>query len=118
MLIERFIFVFAITIPFDIRDISDDKGAGLKTIPVMIGEKGSILVANVSLLLFLALGIFHYTTFHALHILPGLILSALSTLVFINHKTLRTLPYYHYGILDGTMILQAALVIAFYYFLN
>lgn len=36
MLVERFFFVFAITIPFDIRDIEADKQAGLKTIPLLI----------------------------------------------------------------------------------
>lgn len=118
MLIERFIFVFAITIPFDIRDISDDRVSGLKTIPILIGQKKSIVVANISLLLFTIICLVHYPMYKLTFILPGLILSALSTLFFLNNKTLRSLYYYHYGILDGTMILQGFLVIIFFYFLN
>ena len=118
MLIERFIFVFAITIPFDIRDMSDDRLSGLKTIPILIGQKKSIVVANISLLLFTIICLVHYPMYKLTFILPGLILSALSTLFFLNNKTLRSLYYYHYGILDGTMILQGFLVIIFFYFLN
>ena len=118
MLIERFIFVFAITIPFDIRDMSDDRLSGLKTIPILIGQKKSIVVANISLLLFTIICLVHYPMYKLTFILPGLILSALSTLFFLNNKMLRSLYYYHYGILDGTMILQGFLVIIFFYFLN
>ena len=118
MLIERFIFVFAITIPFDIRDISDDRVSGLKTIPILIGQKKSIVVANISLLLFTIICLVHYPMYKLTFILPGLILSALTTLFFLNNKALRSLYYYHYGILDGTMILQGFLVIIFFYFLN
>lgn len=118
MLIERFIFVFAITIPFDIRDISDDRVSGLKTIPILIGQKKSIAVANISLLLFTIICLVHYPMYKLTFILPGLILSALTTLFFLNNKALRSLYYYHYGILDGTMILQGFLVIIFFYFLN
>lgn len=116
MLIERFIFVFAITIPFDIRDISDDRVSGLKTIPILIGQKKSIVVANISLLLFTIICLVHYSMYKLTFILPSLVLSALSTLFFLNNKTLRSLYYYHYGILDGTMILQGFLVIIFFYF--
>jgi len=118
MLIERFIFVFAITIPFDIRDMSDDRLSGLKTIPILIGQKKSIVVANISLLLFTIICLVHYPMYKLTFILPGLILSTLTTLFFLNNKTLRSLYYYHYGILDGTMILQGFLVIVFFYFLN
>jgi 4-hydroxybenzoate polyprenyltransferase len=118
MLIERFVFVFAITIPFDIRDMSDDRVSGLKTIPLLIGQKKSIVVANISLLLFTIICLVHYPLYKLAFILPGLILSALTTLFFLNNKMLRSLYYYHYGILDGTIILQGFLVIIFFYFLN
>src|SRR5215217_3222541 len=36
---KRFLFIAAITIPFDIRDLFQDKLYELKTIPVMLGEK-------------------------------------------------------------------------------
>ena len=49
-LISRFLFVFAITIPFDIRDIKYDQN-NLKTIPIVFGVKKSIIISLVSLLI-------------------------------------------------------------------
>ena len=49
-LISRFLFVFAITIPFDIRDIKYDSGK-LKTIPLIVGEKKSKWLANLAILI-------------------------------------------------------------------
>ena len=47
-IVSRFLFVFAITIPFDIRDIKHDAG-NLKTIPLFFGEKKSKWLANIAL---------------------------------------------------------------------
>ena len=43
-LVSRFLFVFAITIPFDIRDLEYDAGK-LRTIPLFFGEKKSKCLA-------------------------------------------------------------------------
>ena len=118
MLIERFIFVFAITIPFDIRDMKSDESTGLQTIPLIIGEKKSMQVANIYLVLFLALCFFHYYNTHLAFTLPAFIISALTTLLFLNNKKLKTIPHYHYFVLDGTMLLQGALVCICYYLLT
>jgi hypothetical protein len=42
LLAERFFFVFAITIPFDIRDIDADKQAGIKTIPLLLDKDDKV----------------------------------------------------------------------------
>lgn len=115
MLVERFMFVFAITIPFDIRDMKADEKAGLQTIPLIIGEKKAILVANVYILLFLILCLFHYYNTNLAFILPALIISAITTFLFINSEKLKTAKLYHYFILDGTMLLQGLMVYISYY---
>lgn len=46
----KFIWIIALTLPFDIRDFEQDKESNLKTIPSLIGVKGTQLV---SILLFL-----------------------------------------------------------------
>ncbi|MBK9505813.1 MAG: UbiA family prenyltransferase [Bacteroidetes bacterium] len=61
MIIERFLFVFAITIPFDIRDMNADSQTELKTIPLLIGEKRSIYASIIVLVLFFAVSIIHYS---------------------------------------------------------
>ncbi len=118
MLLERFIFVFAITIPFDIRDMKADENAGLQTIPIIIGEKRSMMVANTYIILFLIICAFHYYNTDLAFILPALIISGVTTCAFINIKKLKTVKYYHYFILDGTMLLQGLMVYISYYLLG
>ncbi|MBC7383338.1 MAG: UbiA family prenyltransferase [Bacteroidia bacterium] len=115
ILIERFLFILAITIPFDIRDMEGDKQYGLKTIPLLIGEQKSITFANSSIVLFVIISTIHYLKTGSTGILFAFIISAFSTLLFLNNKKIRLLPYYHYGILDGTMLLQGLLVYLFYF---
>lgn len=115
MLVERFIFVFAITIPFDIRDMKSDKNTGLQTIPLIIGEKRAMQVANIYILLFLILCFFHYNNTNLAFTLPAFFISALTTLLFLNSKKIKKTTHYHYFILDGTMLLQGALVCICYY---
>lgn len=50
-LATRFLFVFSITIPFDIRDLKHDNRR-LKTIPILLGVKKSKYLAMFSLFLF------------------------------------------------------------------
>lgn len=117
MLIERFLFVFAITIPFDIRDMQGDEQSGLKTIPLIIGVKKSMILANTLIMLFLLISVYHYQSSIAFTLLT-FVLSAISTLYFLNSKTLQKLSFYHYGILDGTMLLQGILLWFFHFFLG
>jgi 4-hydroxybenzoate polyprenyltransferase len=116
MLLERFLFVFAITIPFDIRDMQADTRQRLKTIPLLIGKKNSMIVANTALVLFLAVCMLHYNSLSLMWLNCAFSLSTVSTLFFMNNKRLQANEYYHYGILDGTMLLQGLFVLAGYYF--
>ncbi len=112
MLAERFFFVFAITIPFDIRDIEVDKKAGLKTIPLLLSEKKSLRVSYILLLIFFIIALVHY---HNWYMIIALAISTITTMIFLGAKKIKMLTHYHYGIIDGTMLLQGLLVLAFYY---
>lgn len=118
MLLERFAFVFAITIPFDIRDMVIDRQSGLKTIPILVGKKWSVRISNAALLLFLAISFIHYGQGSYRYIFYAFIVSTVSTLIFINNKKLKEMRHYHYGLLDGTLLLQGLLVLAFYFFIQ
>jgi 4-hydroxybenzoate polyprenyltransferase len=113
MLAERMLFVFAITIPFDIRDMESDKQAHLKTIPNLMGEKKAIQSAVFALLLFAVIGLLHYLKTPLAYIL--LLISAGTTYVFITHEKIKKQMYYYYGILDGTIFFQGLMVITSYY---
>lgn len=118
ILIERFLFIFSITIPFDIRDIEVDKKNRLKTLPLILGENKAWLLSYVSLSFFLLIGVFHYTIYNNWVVLISFVISAITTYFFFSFNSLKKLPYYHYGILDGTMFLQGILVLFFYYFFS
>ena len=115
MIIERFLFVFAITIPFDIRDMNADSQTELKTIPLLIGEKRSIYASIIVLVLFFAVAVIHYSITNQWFILGAFSVSFLTTIVFLTNERIRNLPLYYYGILDGTMLLQGVLVLGFHY---
>lgn len=115
MIIERFLFIFAITIPFDIRDMIADQLAGLKTIPLYFGQKKSIYISITTLVLFLTISNFHYLNTNQLQILGAFAISFLTTIICLINKRIKNLPLYYYGVLDGTMLLQGVLVLAFYF---
>lgn len=118
MLAERFMFVFAITIPFDIRDMEADARQGLKTIPLLIGKNAAIIIANIVLFLFMVVFIQHYKYTVLAWLIYPLALSAATTFIFINNRKLQATHFYHYGILDGTLLLQGAFALVLFYLRN
>jgi len=115
-LAERFLFVFAIAIPFDIRDLEVDKQEGLNTIPMLMTEKKALLLSYFALLGFFLISFFHYLKLNNWFIIWALGISAATTFLFLRARNIRKLSWYHYGVLDGTMLLQGLLVLVFYYF--
>ncbi len=109
LIVERFLFVFAITVPFDIRDMQSDKKMNVVTLPLLVGERGAIRIANAALFAFMVITLLHYFEYPMMSI--ALILSALISLFVLNNKKVRANTHYHYGILDGMMILQGLFVI-------
>ncbi|MFD2148088.1 UbiA family prenyltransferase [Mucilaginibacter antarcticus] len=49
LLAKRFLLIAALTVPFDIRDLFEDRESGLKTIPVAVGEKRAYLFCQILL---------------------------------------------------------------------
>lgn len=109
--IERFLFVWAITLPFDIRDIEEDSDSGLKTIPFQIGIKKTEQLSYVLIFLFMFLSGIHYTLSQQYNIAVAMLISGLSTYYFLKNTSIRKVKFYHYGILDGTMLLQGILIL-------
>ncbi len=109
--LERFFFILAIAIPFDIRDRQADQIAGMITFPTLLGEDRAMKFSYFFLLVFLLVSVFHYAVPSERFILGAFSISALSTFLFI--RNFRNRPDYYFGILDGTLILQGILVWAF-----
>lgn len=107
---ERFIFIFVLCLPFDIRDIETDRQSKLKTIPNTIGAKASwnlMLWLTISISMFS--GIYHFINDGVLCSL-AFILSGLYTIVVIQSNKFRQSKYFHYGFVDGAIHFQAILV--------
>jgi 4-hydroxybenzoate polyprenyltransferase len=111
MLFERFFFILSITIPFDIRDLEADRQQGIKTLPMLLDENKSLNLSYLLLLIFLLISVFHYIPEKEWMILAAMCLSGVTTYFFLKINYFRNIPFYHYGILDGTILLQGILIV-------
>ena len=81
---SRFLFVFAITIPFDIRDIKYDN-IKLKTIPIIFGILKSKIISFISLFLVIIISIFQFWNNKlSIEFLIAIILSCAVSSIFIS----------------------------------
>jgi 4-hydroxybenzoate polyprenyltransferase len=101
---KRFLFIAAITVPFDIRDIYQDKFYELKTIPVLFGERWALLICQGLLGVYLILLVLFTEHFDANFF--GLSLTIIITGWLIFRSKWKKNEYYYFLYLDGTMILQ------------
>ncbi len=114
MALERACFIFAITIPFDIRDLFQDQEAAVSTLPGQWGILQAKYIALGSLFLMMILVFLNYWLgIYDLSVFFALIFSALTSGVFIWKATPEKHDYYFTGLLDGTMIIQLLLVLLF-----
>lgn len=112
--LERSCFIFAIAIPFDIRDISFDTSNQVKTIPQMIGLGTAKCLGIGSLFLMLGFAWINYTfAIYTLDQWIGLVASALLTGLLIWFSNEYRSDYYFMGGLDGMLLLQLPLMFLF-----
>lgn len=108
LFLNRFLFILAITIPFDIRDIYQDKNHELKTLPVLFGERKSLILCQILLFTQLLIMIIFFQRFDANF--WAFFFSTLITGWLIFRSKWEKNEYYYFFFLDGTMILQLALI--------
>lgn len=101
---KRFLFIAAITIPFDIRDLFQDKLYALKTIPVMLGEKKAYIFCQVLLAGYMILLLLFRQATMTDIIALALTLFLTGWLIF--KANIKKNEYYYFFYLDGTMLLQ------------
>jgi 4-hydroxybenzoate polyprenyltransferase len=108
----RFCFMLAICIPFDIRDLQIDNADNVSTLPQIIGEKNARWLAFGFMLIYMILIIAEYILgIITMKVFIALMISALinSTLVLMSSS--KRSEYFYVALLDGTMILQGAMLI-------
>ncbi len=114
LIAKRFLFIAALTIPFDIRDLFDDRTSGLKTVPSVWGEKNAYLFCQVLLggyIILLLLFRYHGIS----HDFFALTTSVVLTGWLIFKSKWEKNEYYYFFYMDGVLILQYCLVLLFNY---
>lgn len=111
LVFKRFLFVAAITVPFDIRDLFQDKLYALKTIPVMLGEKRAYIFCQFLLLGYLLLLLlFRQATYPDI---AAVVVNLAVTGWLIFKSNIKKNEYYYFFYLDGTMLMQYLLLLLF-----
>ncbi len=111
LIAERFLFIAALSIPFDIRDLFEDKQSGLKTVPVVWGEKRAYLFCQILLAGYvLLLLLFRNNGFNADFWALTLTVDLTAWLIFKSKWEKN--EYYYFFFVDGVLILQYVLLIS------
>ncbi len=109
LIAKRFLFIAAITVPFDIRDLFQDKTSELKTIPVILGEKNALLICQGLLVIYMVL-LFLFTKSVDGNFLGLMLTIILSGWLIFKSKWEKN-EYYYFFYLDGTMIVQFVILL-------
>lgn len=114
ILVARFVFFVALTLPFDVRDRQTDALEGMKTLPVVLGERTSyrlaILLDIVFVLMHLYSGLFGLES--KANALPALI-TGIVLLALLLCRNCRSHPMYFSFWMDGLVLVFGLLLIAF-----
>ncbi|HEX8376551.1 MAG TPA: hypothetical protein VF602_01950 [Pedobacter sp.] len=111
LIAKRFLFIAAITVPFDIRDLFQDRSNELKTIPVILGERKSYMICQGLLLIYLVFLFLFTEQFNSDFFALTLTIILTGWLIFKSEW--KKNEYYYFLFLDGTMILQFGLISLF-----
>ncbi len=106
LFLQRFCFVLAITIPFDIRDLKYDSSK-LNTLPICLGQEGAKKVALGLMVCFELIAIYQYFSYLiSLKILLALLItSLLSGLLIMKSHSDKSDYYFSFG-MESTSILM------------
>jgi 4-hydroxybenzoate polyprenyltransferase len=111
MFTERAIFIFLITLPFDIRDLKVDAFNQVKTIPAQLGLQKTMQLAYACGFVFVLLVIGNYMAgFYSMGTVIALVLSVLITISLVSKSSVERHDYFYSGWMDGMMVLQFFLV--------
>ena len=117
--LTRFLFIFAITLPFDIRDMEVDRKNNIKTFPVILGVEKTIRLAVAILLLFIVAYV--YSQFAGdktnAYKAAAYILSGLISIAFILQVPKQKSEYFVSVGIEGLMLIQFLLLFLFHHFI-
>lgn len=112
LIAKRFLFIGALTVPFDIRDLFHDRQSGLKTVPVVFGEKNAYLFCQLLLAGYIVL-LFTFKNNGLSSEFWALTITAVLAGWLIFKSSIEKDEYYYFFFIDGILILQYLLLVAF-----
>lgn len=112
LIAKRFLFIGALTIPFDIRDLFYDKQTGLKTIPVAWGEKNAYLFCQILLVGYLVLLFMFRNHGFTIDYIALAVTTVLTGWLIFKSKWEKN-EYYYFLYMDGVLILQYLVLVVF-----
>lgn len=111
LLLRRFLFVLALTMVFEIKDMKSDAQDGLRTLPILFGVSTTKLIAQLTLFALLLINLVQYFFFDiALMNMLAVNLSVFISILCIQPLKEETPEVWYYLVLDGMMILQFVFV--------
>lgn len=110
--IERFLFIFAITIPFDVRDIRIDQKWNLQTIPLIAGKENALKIAKGLVALSSLITVIHGFQSEILNwtIVVALLLANAWAIYIIEKFKTYNAPLFNAYMMEGTMVFKFALI--------
>jgi 4-hydroxybenzoate polyprenyltransferase len=106
--LEKFLFIFAITLPFDVRDLEIDRANNVKTIPSLIGTKKTYKISYLLMALVFGIIIILYSQkVYSTSIALALAIAYQLTGFALQRSKGKKDDYYYSGLLDGTIALVA-----------
>lgn len=114
--LKRFLFVAAITLPFDIKDIEADRGLGLHTLATRLGAGGACVLAMTFLAAYTGLlyGFHRYEDYQPGQPASfyGLLLTALLAAGLIAYSLRKRPVYFYLFVFDGILLIQPLVVVS------
>ena len=102
--ISRSLFIFALCIPFEIRDLAADKSKNIRTLPVIYGIKTTKIIGM--LIVFLEIITHHLMPVISVSSIIALDISSLVALLWIIRRDYTTGIYFYKFLVDGTMLVR------------
>ncbi len=107
LLLRRFLFLLALTMVFEIKDMEGDAANNLETLPLAIGIPNTKLLAQGILFAMIIINLIQYFFFYIPFVnMVAVNLSLLVSIICIQPVNEQTGEKWYYIVLDGMMILQ------------
>lgn len=107
----RFVFVFALCILFDIRDIETDSRRNIRTLPMRMGVQNAYRLVYYSVLAFAILSTLQYVRFHDTGRLIAAFTTSAATLLVTDYTRRHPGHKAFVAMTDGMMLLYALLIV-------